>query len=114
MLEEAKALVNHLYAVAQKQPSFSLIVNVLLLQANFALIEGDLKLVTQLLSQALITAEEKELTGHIKKVTTEQSIIKSELDKWIKMVARNASFYERLEEARMDHYLQEIGKLFSS
>ena len=112
VLEEAKALVNHLYEIAQKHPSFSLIVNVLLLQANFALLEGNVKLATQLLSQALITAEEKELTGHIKKVKTEQSIIRSELDKWKKMVESNASIYERLEQARMDQYLKEVGKLF--
>jgi len=113
VLEEAKALINQLYVIAQNQKSFSLIVNVLLLQANFALLEGNLKLTTQLLSQALITAEEKDLIGHIKKVKTEQSIVKSELDIWIKMIARNAPIYERLEQARMNHYLQEIGKLFS-
>ena len=48
------------------------------------------------------------------KFKIQENDFRKQLDKWLKMMARNASIYERIDEARMNHYLQEIGKLFPS
>ena len=52
--------------------SFTLIVDALILQAKFALLEGETEVAIQLLDQALLTAEEKDLTTIQQRVIQEQ------------------------------------------
>jgi hypothetical protein len=97
--------------LAQNQQSFSLIVKALLLQAKFEMIEGNLQKASKYLSQAEITAKEKDLGLIVKKVTTEKKNLENEFEKWQELIQRNVSIQERLERIRMEDYLKEIQKV---
>ena len=71
MWEEAKVLIQRLYVQAQDKRSFSLIVEVLLLQGKFAAIDGDFQKALKYLDQAQLTAEDKNINLLILKVAVE-------------------------------------------
>ncbi|OLS25625.1 MAG: Photosystem I assembly protein Ycf3 [Candidatus Heimdallarchaeota archaeon LC_3] len=113
VLEEVKELVKKLYTRAQDQGSFSLVVNALSMQAKLALVEGNISKAEQLLEQANITAKEKGLNLLEKNVANEKRKLESQYDEWKKMIEENASFGERLEQARLSAYLKEAAKYVS-
>ncbi|MFQ5980582.1 MAG: tetratricopeptide repeat protein [Candidatus Heimdallarchaeota archaeon] len=106
VLQEAKSLVDKLYALAQAQHSHSLGVHSLILQAKFAMIEGDLIAAAQYLEQARVTAEENSLGRLAEKVTAEKQDMEAQYDTWRDLIQRNASFEERLEQARLTDYVK--------
>lgn len=61
VFQDAQSLTNKINTIVEQQHSFALIVDALLLQAKFALIEGNLSQASQFLDQARLTAEEKDL-----------------------------------------------------
>ncbi|MFQ5980037.1 MAG: tetratricopeptide repeat protein [Candidatus Heimdallarchaeota archaeon] len=113
VLQEAKGLVDKLYSLAQDRHSHSLVVNSLILQAKFAMIEGDLIAATQYLEQARVTAEEKGLGRLAEKVTTEKDQLEAQYDTWEQLIQRNAPLRERVEQARVADYLKDVEKLVS-
>ncbi|MFQ5978248.1 MAG: tetratricopeptide repeat protein, partial [Candidatus Heimdallarchaeota archaeon] len=110
VFQEAQTLVDRLYALAQEQHSFSLAVDVLILQAKFALIKGDLAAATQLLEQAKLKADEKSLKLLAKKAAAENQLMETQFETWRDLIQRNASFEERLEQARLTDYLNRAMK----
>ncbi|MFX0065077.1 MAG: tetratricopeptide repeat protein [Candidatus Hermodarchaeota archaeon] len=109
--EEAKGLIQRLYAQAQDQQAFGLLVEALLLQARFAVIDGNLDLAQNHLDQARITSEEKELGLLGQKVTAEQQRFQAEFEKWRTLIQGNASLQERLDYAQLQKYLQSVQKI---
>jgi hypothetical protein len=106
VFQEAQAAVQRLATLAQDQHAFSLVVQVLLLQAKFALIEGKLTTAERFLEQAKMTAEEKSLGLLLKRVVAEQELLKTQFETWRQLIQENASFEERLEQARLTNYLK--------
>ncbi|MFW9916381.1 MAG: tetratricopeptide repeat protein [Candidatus Thorarchaeota archaeon] len=113
VLQEAKALIQKLYALAQGQCSFSLVVDALLLQAKFALIEGDLAAAAQFLGQASITAEENGIGRQIEAVAAERQRLEAQYDTWQRLLQDNAPFQTRLEQAQLASYFKDALKLAS-
>ena len=111
VFEETKALVQKLYEQAQKEHSFSLEVNALILQAKFAMIEGNLVKSTKLLNQAGLTIEEKGLGGLAEKVSFENQRLEEQVDTWHYLIQSNASLQERLRQARLSEYIRTAAKL---
>ncbi|MHA2497346.1 MAG: hypothetical protein ACXAEI_17875, partial [Candidatus Hodarchaeales archaeon] len=110
-LLEAKKLGEKLSTLAEKQSSFSLVVNARILQAKFAMVEGKLTDATNLLEKAKITAEDKGLGLLVEKVISETQQMEKEYDKWQNLIQRNAPFYERLEQARFQEHLNDALKI---
>jgi tetratricopeptide (TPR) repeat protein len=106
LLQEAKTLIENLSSLAQKQPSFPLLIDAFVLQAKLALIEGDFNSATELLERAAITAEEKELQLLGEKVATEKKRLEDQYDSWQRLIQSNAPFHARLEQARLEEYLE--------
>jgi tetratricopeptide (TPR) repeat protein len=106
LLQEAKTLIENLTSLAQKQPSFPLLIDAFVLQAKFALIEGDLNSATELLKRATIAAEEKKLQLLGEKVATERKRLEDQYDSWQELIQSNAPFQDRLEQARLEEYLE--------
>ncbi|MFQ5980583.1 MAG: tetratricopeptide repeat protein [Candidatus Heimdallarchaeota archaeon] len=113
VLQEAKSLVDTLYGLAQAQHSHSLAANSLILQAKFAMIEGDLIAAAQYLEQARVTAEENSLGRLAEKVTAEKQDMEAQYDTWRDLIQRNASFEERLEQARLTDYVKAAKQVVS-
>ncbi|MFX0117127.1 MAG: tetratricopeptide repeat protein, partial [Candidatus Hodarchaeota archaeon] len=111
VFQEAKTLITNLSSLAKAMPSYSLLIDSLILQSKFALLEGDLSSAMEFLEQAGITAEEKELTGYAQRVAEEQQQLESQFDTWQKLIKSNAPFQTRLEQARMDDYLVKALKM---
>jgi tetratricopeptide (TPR) repeat protein len=104
---EVKGLVQRFTARAKETHSFSSVVNALILQAKFSIVEGDLTAAAQLLDQAQITAEEKDLLLLAEKVSEESQELKAQYDNWQRLIHDNAPFQEQLEKAQIDVYLKE-------
>ncbi|MFX0115089.1 MAG: tetratricopeptide repeat protein [Candidatus Hodarchaeota archaeon] len=113
VFQEAKSLVDKLYAFAQTQHSFSLVINALILKAKFAMVEGDLAVAAQYLEQAKVTADEKGLGRLAEIVSAEKQQLGAQYAIWEQLIQRNASFRERVEQARINDYLKDIEKLVS-
>ncbi|MFX1255533.1 MAG: tetratricopeptide repeat protein [Promethearchaeota archaeon] len=109
--EEAKGLIQRLYAQAQDHQASGLLVEALLLQARFAVIDGKLDRAQNHLDQARITSEEKDLGLLGQKVTAEQQRFQAELEKWRTLILTNASLQERLDYAQLQKYLQSVQKV---
>ncbi|MFX0116471.1 MAG: tetratricopeptide repeat protein [Candidatus Hodarchaeota archaeon] len=111
VLQEAKKLGEKLSTLAEKQSSFSLVVNALILQAKFAMVEGKLTEAANLFEKAKNTAEDKGLGLLAEKVLNETQQMEKEYDRWQNLIQRNAPFYERLEQARFQEHLNDALKL---
>ncbi|MFX0061860.1 MAG: tetratricopeptide repeat protein [Candidatus Hermodarchaeota archaeon] len=109
--EEAKALIDKLYVMAQDQHSFSMSVEALLLRAKAAVVDGKLPQALRYYEQARLTATEKDLTGLLAKVDTEQQRFEADFEKMQSLIQSNASLQERVTSARMEDYLKAIQPL---
>ncbi|MFX0090628.1 MAG: tetratricopeptide repeat protein, partial [Candidatus Hodarchaeota archaeon] len=108
---EAKALIQQLYAQAQDQQSFPMIVKALLLWAKFAIIEGKFQQALKYYNQARLTAEEKSLGLLVQKVDDEQKSFEAEFEKWQVLIQQNASLQDRLAHAQLKDYLKEAQRI---
>ncbi|MFX0095822.1 MAG: hypothetical protein ACFFBD_29050 [Candidatus Hodarchaeota archaeon] len=106
--EEAKVLIDKLYGLAQDQPSFSMSVEALLLRAKAAVVDGDLPQALKYYEQARLTANEKNLTGLLVKVDTEQKRFEAEFATWQQLIQSNASLQERVKTAQMEDYIKQV------
>ncbi len=111
VLDELKYHLAELYEIAQEQKSFNLLVEVLLLQAKFSLIEGDANAAMKQLNQAEITVIDYDLHHLDVKVQYQQEELKAKLNLWDELNRRNASIRERIELADMDGYIDRVFKV---
>ena len=82
-----------------------------MLQAQFALIDGKIAKADRLFSQALVTADEKDLTWHKTEIIKGQTALKSQLGKWKEMVTLNTPLLERIEQTELESYFEELRKM---
>lgn len=85
ILTEVHTLLAQLNEIAKTQNSYSLLIQVFLLQAKLALMELELDKAKELLSQAQTLAEEKGLKNLAMKITKERVTLVNQLDKWINL-----------------------------
>jgi tetratricopeptide (TPR) repeat protein len=111
VLKEAKEVIENLAGRARKHHSFISVVDTLIIQAKFAMVEGNLTAAAQFLDQAQITAEEKGLSRLAEKVSAEISRLKEQYDIWQHLIQSNASFQSRLEQTQLKDYLLNALKL---
>ncbi len=113
MFKEVKALLTKFLDMAQAQKSANLQVDALLLQAQLEAVEGNLQQTTELLAQARATAEKYELHNLGEKAKAEQNRLENEMMKWQELLQRNAPLQERLEHARVEHYIKDAQKMIT-
>lgn len=104
--EEAKTFLEQFYTRTKDQKNNEFLAEALLLQAKFALIDGDLKQAQTYLSEAKTVATELDRSLLITRVEAEQSQLAKDFEKWTNLIYRNASLQERLREASLEEYLQ--------
>ncbi len=108
--EKVKTLIQQLYTQAQDRQSVVIMCEVLLLQAKFAAIDGDLQQAQNYLDQAKVSAKEKALGLLSQKITVEQQRFEAEFEKWRALIQRNAPLQERVDHARLQDYLHDVQK----
>jgi len=113
VLQQAQGLIEKFYDLGQKQQSFSVIIEALILRAKFALIGGSIESALKFLDQAQLLAIEKDLSVLGDKVETEQDHLKEELEKWQNLLQTNASIQERLKLANLEEYVKKAKDLIS-
>ncbi|UCG02236.1 MAG: tetratricopeptide repeat protein [Candidatus Heimdallarchaeota archaeon] len=102
ILGEIKEISQELLSIAEKQQSSSLLIETYILQSKMALLELDLDIARQLLSDARQKAEEKELQRLGVMVSREYDSLLSQLSKWTDLADRDVSLAERLELAELE------------
>ncbi|MFX0114739.1 MAG: tetratricopeptide repeat protein [Candidatus Hodarchaeota archaeon] len=108
VLEKAKDLIQQLHNIAKKQSSHLLLAETYLLQSKFALIELDVEGAKNLLTQASIIAEEKDLHMLARAVAHERDLLLSQLHKWELIVKENPSKQEMIDITRIDDMLEQM------
>jgi hypothetical protein len=108
---EAKSFVQRFTTRAKQTQFLSFVVDALILQAKFAMVDGDITGAAKLLDQAQITAEEKGFTRLARKVSDEIIELERQYDNWQRLIQNNAPFQARLEKAQLEDYLKEAVKL---
>ncbi|MFX0062673.1 MAG: tetratricopeptide repeat protein [Candidatus Hermodarchaeota archaeon] len=109
--EEAKALIEKLYGMAQDQHSFSMSVEALLLRAKSAAVDGKLPQALNYYEQARLTATEKDLTVLLAKVDTEQKRFEAEFAMWQQLIQSNVPLQERVKTAQMEDYIKQVQQM---
>jgi tetratricopeptide (TPR) repeat protein len=110
VIQELKYHLGELYEIAQEQKSFNLLVEVLVMQAKLALIEGDADRGFNLLIQAEITVADYGLHQLSSKVKDQQQDLRNKVELWNELDRRNAPIRERLDLADIDGYLEKVFK----
>jgi tetratricopeptide (TPR) repeat protein len=110
VLIEVIDLLDQLYEMAQKQHSFSLSVETLILKARLEIIRGEYSQASKLLEQSLGIAKKKGITGSILKIEQEQQKMGENIDKWHDMLDKTSSVGERMEQVKLKNYLQSMIK----
>lgn len=110
---EAKDLVGKLQEIAQSQNSFNVLVEALILRAKFAMIEGDLESADVILEQANLITIEKDLPSMQIHVENQQAKLKSEVENWQQLVSKNATMAEKIDQANLIEYIQQVQKYSS-
>ena len=103
--EQVKSLLTRIHEFTLKENATPLLVQSLILQAKFALVEGNAQQANTLLEQAKVTTEESGLKLLADKVLKEQEHLQNELDKWKELFHRNAPLVERLDKAQLNDYI---------
>ncbi|MFQ5980979.1 MAG: ABC transporter substrate-binding protein [Candidatus Heimdallarchaeota archaeon] len=105
VLDEAQKLSNRIYDIAHNQGSSSVLVEALLLQSKFALLEGSITRADKLLTQAATVATGRQIPKLAQKVAHEQSVMEKEYSRWEQLITDASPIRERLEQARLQDYI---------
>ncbi len=108
VLNEIKHLTQRLHEMAERLGSHSLLIETLLLQSKFALIEFDVDQAKRLLTNAQGMAEEKGLLPLSQMVGDEYKQLLSQLDKWEQMVEGKPTREERINSALSEDLLERM------
>jgi tetratricopeptide (TPR) repeat protein len=107
---EAMDLIDRLYEIAQQQHSFFLSINVLIFKARIEIIHGEYDKAVKMLEQAHLLAEEKGISGLIRKIEEEQQTMRDNISKWEDMLDKTSSVSERMKYIELENYLNKMIK----
>lgn len=111
VLEEVERLTQKILQIAQKQHSYTLIVQILLIRSKFVLLDGALDTADNLLKQADIYTKEKGLSFLSDEISQERSNFEKELEVWTELTQRDSPFQKRLKQAKIENYISEAMKV---
>ncbi|MFX1587010.1 MAG: tetratricopeptide repeat protein [Promethearchaeota archaeon] len=107
ILLEIQGLLNRISDLANNQRSITTLVILYSLQSKLALIEGNAELSNELLTKALIIAENKGLELLSKKLKAQQNQLFNQLEEWKALFIQNSKLQERIEILNLKEYVTE-------
>ncbi len=108
LLEEVREYLNKLESIAKKQNSFALLAEVMLLQAEFSLVELKAEEAQDILSKAMEIAEEKGIVKIAIKISNEHDNLLDQLDLWEDFTMKLPTISEKLEMSHIEDRLKQI------
>ncbi|MHA2171875.1 MAG: tetratricopeptide repeat protein [Candidatus Kariarchaeaceae archaeon] len=105
ILDELIDLFVKLAAVAQEQNSFSLIIEIYILQSKLALLELDITKAQNYLSQALTLAEDRGLRQLAVKISNQYDNLLDQISNWTDLHQKETSLTERVQRAELEQYV---------
>ena len=110
ILQEIEKTFTKLYAIAEKEHFYNLLINTLRLQSQLALVELNPQKALQLLSQALIISKDKELEIFTEVLTLEQQKLNDQISKWEGFQEQKAPISETLKHVKLENGIKRISK----
>jgi tetratricopeptide (TPR) repeat protein len=108
VLIEIKGILQKLQAIAERQYSYSLLVDTYLLKSKMALLELDLDSARKLLNDAQQIAEEKGLQNLAMMISEEYDTLMDQLGKWTDLIDQNVTMIEKLELTELESMVTRI------
>jgi tetratricopeptide (TPR) repeat protein len=108
ILEEIAENLYKLETVANRQNSYVLLIEVMLLQAELALVELKVEKAKVLLAKALELAEEKKIVQLAIRISNEYDDLLNQLDMWEDFTMKLPSIAEKLELSHIEDRLRQI------
>ncbi|MDH5645622.1 MAG: hypothetical protein OEZ01_06415, partial [Candidatus Heimdallarchaeota archaeon] len=111
VLIEVKMISDKLYSIAEKQNSYYLLVETLIIKSKVALIEFDLEGSQKLLNEAMTFVNKFKLLHLSSKVEDQINKFRDTLNYWETYSNQNASLIERLKLSDLQEYMDKIFKM---
>ena len=111
---EIKEIINELTNLTENTQFTIEIINSLIIKAQLLLIEGDIEQSLTILEKAKEISEANDLINLKTKVIREREIIINEMSKWEGLIRQDASISERIQQARLEEYLEEAIKILQN
>jgi len=108
VLMEVKELLNRLLNLSKSQNSHSWLANTYLLQSKLSLLELDMESAQQLLVQAQLIAEEKELHQLKLTITQENDLLMGQIEKWEKFIEQKPALSEIIEISQFNDLIERL------
>ena len=110
ILQEIEKTFTKLYAIAEKEHFYNLLINTLRLQSQLALVELSPQKALQFLSQALIISKDKKLEKLTEEITSEQQKLIEQIAKWEGFQEKKAPISETLKHVKLENGIKRISK----
>ncbi|MHA1991843.1 MAG: tetratricopeptide repeat protein [Candidatus Hodarchaeales archaeon] len=107
VLQEIKKLIIQLDKIAEDQQSSFLKIEILIIESQLELVQGNLGKTEELLDQAKKKAVEKKLDNHLLRIENQEKQLVNEITKWKKLTEENAPLISRIQESKIIDYIVE-------
>ncbi|MHA2097400.1 MAG: tetratricopeptide repeat protein [Candidatus Kariarchaeaceae archaeon] len=108
LLETINNLSNRLIDIAKEQSSYSLLVESYVIKSKIKLLELDIINAQELMDQALLIAEERDLRSLAIKVYSDKTLLEAQIDQWQYLVKHKAPLNERIEISRLEDIITRV------
>jgi len=108
VIEEALALILKMQQIAKKEHLFPIFIETMMLHSKFLLLKGNLMKAKAILEQAEINSNEYGLSKLLLEVKNERKNLEDNLEKWNELVKKGAPMFERIEQAKLSEYIQQL------
>jgi hypothetical protein len=113
VLNDAQELSKRVYTIAKEKNSQTLIIEALLLQQRFELLNGNLKVALGFLEQAETLAYENNLESLVNKVSSEREMLDYELSRWRTLSKDNIGLLEKIDRLKFKEYINDALELIN-
>ncbi|MCE7737580.1 MAG: tetratricopeptide repeat protein [Candidatus Heimdallarchaeota archaeon] len=109
-----KHMIDKLYRTGVSTEAYNVIINTLILQSKFALIDGDFAKAMENLDKATSYCEIKGLSSLAKKVNRDRKSLEENITKWRDIGKQSPELYDKIMLASIQEYLQDAQKIRSN
>lgn len=111
IIDEIISINEKLKVIAMNQKSYILSVETMLLESILSLLQGDLDYTEELLDNAQLMAEEKNLSFLVEKINFRKNIFQRDYDDWEKISGIKMSIRDKLKFKKVANFLESSQKI---
>lgn len=106
VLMEINQIIGKLKEISTKYKSYSLEIDMALIQSQIELLNGNFDNSNSILDEALMNASKHNLQNHKERIENEKIKISNELSKWKKLTEENATLIDKMQHTQLTSYIQ--------